>query len=492
MKERSCLMLRSKPMAFLLVLAVMGFGTQQLSRLLNERRLDQELPGLFARARIEALGPPEFKDSRELVQLGEALFFDKILSGNKNISCATCHHPTLSSADAGSFSIGQGGKGLGRQRQQYQASTTLRNAPALFNLGYRDIPNLFWDGRVEFHPEAEKKLRTPARELTSKHPEEIAKLVNKIESTLEAQVMIPVTDFAEMRGKPGDNELADAFSKAEVWDLLIKRLVGTAAQPPGSESEQKYRALFQAAFPEKSDPSQLLYTDAAKALAAYIRDTFQARQTPMDRYLSGERGAMTLAQKRGAKLFLGEARCATCHSGRHLSNFEYASLAIPQFGPGNVMTAWDEGGTYTRGVSLNTTDDFGRYGVTRVPQDRFLFRVPPLRQVGLTGPWMHNGAFTSLRGALEHILNPEHGLANYKPEGIERKEFLKNLAKNKEYDAERLASFDPRARVSPPLSEGDKDDLLDFLEHALTDVEAVSAGHLRVPAAVPSGIDLRD
>lgn len=475
-------MRRPKVLLILTLALALSAAAYQLTQAWSHHRLDQELPALFARFRIEALSGPEFKDSRELVQLGEALFFDKILSGNRNISCATCHHPTLSSADAGSFSIGQGGKGLGRDRRQYQAATTLRNAPALFNLGYKDIPNLFWDGRVEFRPLEDKKLRTPARELTSRHPEEMSKLIASIESTLEAQVMIPVTDFAEMRGKPGDNEIADAYSKAQVWDLLLKRLL----------SHPQYVSLFQAAFPEKTGLDQLQYTDVAKAIAAYIRETFQASQTPMDRYLRGDLEAMTLAQKRGAELFLGKARCAECHSGRHLSNFEYASLAIPQFGPGNVMTAWDEGGTYTRGVSLNTTDDFGRYGVTHAPRDRFLFRVPPLRQVGLTGPWMHNGAFTSLKAALDHILDPETSLANYEPEGIERKEFLKNLAKNKEYDTERLASFDPRARLSQALTEAEKRDLLDFIENALADREALSKEHLRVPAAVPSGIDLRD
>jgi cytochrome c peroxidase len=476
--------------AFLLVV-VLGLTVHQLFQLFQSRQLDQKLPGLFAQARIEALAPPEFKDSAELVRLGESLFFDKILSGNRNISCATCHHPTLSSSDAGSFSIGQGGKGLGTHRQIYSAATTLRNAPALFNLGYHDIPNLFWDGRVEMTLNPDKKIRAPARELTTGSADAIPNLMSGLESTLEVQVMIPVTDFAEMRGTLGQNELADAPSKAVVWALLLKRLVGTA-ESPTTPVWDEYRALFRAAYPDKKIPEDLQYTDAAKALAAFVRQTFRATETPLDQYLRGETWALSLQEKRGAELFLGKARCAECHSGRHLSNFEYAVLAVPQIGPGNVMSAWDEGGTYTRGVSLNTTDDFGRYGVTHKPEDRFKFRVPPLRQVGITGPWMHNGAFVRLESTLDHILDPQKSLQDYSGEGIERKEFLKHLTKNKQLDPDRLAQIDPRAKVSPKLSASERQDLLTFLTHSLTDPKALSGAAMRIPSRVPSGIDPRD
>jgi cytochrome c peroxidase len=473
------------------LVVVLGLTLHQLFQLFQSRQLDQKLPGLFAQARIVALGPPEFKDSAELVQLGEALFFDKILSGNRNISCATCHHPTLSSSDAGSFSIGQGGKGLGAHRQLYSAETTLRNAPALFNLGYNDIPNLFWDGRVEMTSGLEKKIRAPARELSTGSADAIPNLINSLESALEVQVMIPVTDFAEMRGTLGQNELADAPSKAVVWALLMKRLVGTASSPTTPVWDE-YRALFQAAFPNKKVPEDLQYTDAAKALAAFIRQTFRATETPLDHYLRGETWALSLQEKRGAELFLGKARCAECHSGRHLSNFEYAVLAVPQIGPGNVMSAWDEGGTYTRGVSLNTTDDFGRYGVTHEPEDRFKFRVPPLRQVGITGPWMHNGAFVRLDTTLDHILDPQKSLQHYSGEGIERKEFLKHLTKNKQLDADRLSQIDPRVQISSRLSSSERQDLLTFLTHSLTDPKALSGSAVQIPTRVPSGIDPRD
>jgi len=70
-----------------------------------------------------------------LIELGQALFFDPILSGNRNISCATCHHPSLASGDALSLSIGGGGEGLGTERELAEGGLIPRNAPEVYNRG---------------------------------------------------------------------------------------------------------------------------------------------------------------------------------------------------------------------------------------------------------------------------------------------------------------------------------------------------------------------
>lgn len=464
-------------------LAVAGAGAWTWTH----HRLDRELRPLFERHGIAALPGPEFQDAPEVVELGRHLFFDKILSGNRNISCGTCHHPSLASADLNSLSIGEGGKGLGRDRKTYGALTTLRNAPALFNLGYKDIPHLFWDGRVELDA-GKGTLRSPASEISSDHRSRIPSLVESLGSALEIQVLIPMTDFAEMRGKRSENELAAAHSKAEVWSLIIKRLVGADEDPASGLSG--YKEMFAKAFPDVKVPGEITPSHLSKALAGFIRQTFRADSTPLDEYLRGDSLALDLESKRGALLFAGKARCAECHSGRHLSSFEFASLAVPQIGPGNVMTAWDEGG-YTRGISLNTTDDFGRYGVTLAPEDRFRFRVPPLRQVADTGPWMHDGAFTRLESVLDHLLDPAESLRAYRGDGIKRKEFLQNMNVNKKHDRDRLATLDPRAKI-PALTESEKKALLRFLTFGLRDPNALDPEKLRVPASVPSGIDVQD
>src|SRR6185295_17490987 len=81
-----------------------------------------------------------------LVRLGQALAFDKILSGNRDISCMTCHLPAFATGDARSLSIGQGATGLGPNRIHPSGVFIPRNAPQLFNLSA--LTSLFWDGRV--------------------------------------------------------------------------------------------------------------------------------------------------------------------------------------------------------------------------------------------------------------------------------------------------------------------------------------------------------
>ena len=82
------------------------------------------------------------------------LFYDKILSGNRNISCGTCHHHDLGGGDGLSLGIGEGGQGLGPARRAESAADRIRkriprNAPALWNLGAGEITTLFHDGRLE-------------------------------------------------------------------------------------------------------------------------------------------------------------------------------------------------------------------------------------------------------------------------------------------------------------------------------------------------------
>ena len=90
---------------------------------------------------------------KEEAALGQLLFYDPLLSGNKEVACATCHHPQLGTGDGLSLSLGDGGKGLGLNRVVDQDNMpeqrVPRNAQPLFNLGAKQIRVLFHDGRVE-------------------------------------------------------------------------------------------------------------------------------------------------------------------------------------------------------------------------------------------------------------------------------------------------------------------------------------------------------
>jgi len=105
------------------------------------------------------------------VELGRMLFFDKILGGNKNIACATCHHPRHATSDGTALGFGEGASGLGPKRHPGTTLATAvpervpRNATALWNLGAREYTRMFDDGRVEVdeHGFYESGFVTPAR-----------------------------------------------------------------------------------------------------------------------------------------------------------------------------------------------------------------------------------------------------------------------------------------------------------------------------------------
>lgn len=131
------------------------------------------------------------------VELGRLLFWDKILSGNKNISCATCHHPRFGTSDGLSLGMGEGGIGLGPDRKpdpsDYPEQRIPRNAPALWNTGARGFTVLFDDGRIEVDHKRPSGFRTPLED----------EMVKGFASLLSAQTMFPVLANDEMAGQIG-------------------------------------------------------------------------------------------------------------------------------------------------------------------------------------------------------------------------------------------------------------------------------------------------
>ncbi|MCP4247466.1 MAG: cytochrome-c peroxidase, partial [bacterium] len=179
------------------------------------------------------------------VELGRLLFFDKIISGNRNISCATCHHPRFATTDGLALPLGEGPVGLGPDRMPGTTEEAAvhervpRNSPALFNLGAREFIRMFHDGRVETDPQNfyEGGFITPAK----------WKLPTGLDNVLAAQAMFPVTSFTEMAGQKGENKIAEAKSlnKAAGPDGVWAQIAGRLQQIP------EYVELFQKAFPEE-------------------------------------------------------------------------------------------------------------------------------------------------------------------------------------------------------------------------------------------------
>src|SRR6266566_10163 len=253
-----------------------------------------------------------------LVALGQALMFDKILSGNRDIACATCHAPVQHAGDGLSLAIGTGGTGLGPSRTLGPGRPFVpRNAPSLLNAGL-GLPYVFWDGRVFKFGPGGAVVSGPD---SVPHPPGLPNI-------LAAQAMLPVLNLVEMLGAPGDvevlgnpNELAQLADTqvTQIWRAVMQRLLAIP----------QYVTLFNAAFPGVST-NQLGFQHAATAIAAFQMQAFTKTNSPFDRYLARDDGALTPQEKRGALLFFEKAVCASCHNGPFLGGQSFANTAAPQ------------------------------------------------------------------------------------------------------------------------------------------------------------------
>ena len=392
-------------------------------------------------------------------ELGQLLFYDPVISGNRNISCATCHHPRLGTGDGLSLSLGEGGIGLGPDRtadpDNLPEQRVPRNAQPLFNLGAVAIDTLFHDGRIEADPARPSGFRTPLEE----------EMPTGFASILAAQTMFPVISPDEMAGHYSENEISRAVrlgrftGEGGAWDLIAARV----------REIPEYRARFAALDPEIAAGRAITFADVSNAIAAFMEFEWRSDDSPFDRHLSGE-APLTGPARAGMDLFFGAAGCAACHSGKLLSDFDFHAMGAPQLGPGKGAR-----------FELHARDE-GRMEVTGHPDDAFRFRTPPLRNVAITGPWGHAGGHDDLAAFIADHVAP-HAAAPH------RVAILPALAGAEDWrildtpdeHAAILAATGPDA----PLSPAEIAALVAFLETLTGDI--AETGRLGVPQAVPSG-----
>jgi cytochrome c peroxidase len=385
---------------------------------------------------------------RALVELGRALAFDKELSGNRDISCMSCHLPGFGTGDDRSLSIGQGASGLGPERVHPTGAFIPRNAPPTFNLFA--LESMFWDGRVSrdvagvFHTPAGAKL-TPAMTQVFEF------------GALSAQPLFPVVSRSEMRGD-GGNELAALADDQEpaIWAAIMTRL-GRIRQ---------YRRMFEMAYPGRTF-DQMNFGYASNAIAGFLTSEFVFNDSPWDRFLAGNDKALSPQQLEGAKDFMS-ARCSICHNGPAFTDNQFHNVAVAQFGPG-------------QGDGASLRDDFGRMRVTGLATDKYAFRTPPLRNVELTGPWGHDGAFTDLRAFIDHYSESDVKLHNYDVTQLES--LLQGTLLSNQDDI--LATRDPLL-AGVVFTPQQVDDVTEFMR-ALTDPAATRVRQM-TPPRVPSGL----
>lgn len=263
--------------------------------------------------------PVDNPSTKEGVALGKALFFEKALSLDRTISCASCHQPGKG------FSNGEKvGTGIQNIRGK-------RNVPGLWNVGFQKL--FFWDGRSK---------------------------------SLEEQSLHPIQDPGEM-----GLSLSEALSRIK--------------------SIPTYKSLFQKAFGSE----EITIEKMARAIAQFER-SLTAFQSKYDRYLQGTYSPTELEQK-GIKLFfthpdpfagLGGIRGANC-GDCHLAN--------------TLMGRQDEYfGFHNTGLSRLGSFEEGLKSITGLEADFGKFKAPPLRNIELTAPYMHDGRFKSLEEVIDH------------------------------------------------------------------------------------------
>ena len=244
-----------------------------------------------AQARLAALpreapAPADNPTTPPRVALGRALFWDPILSGQKDVACATCHHPAFGYADGIDLSIGANGAGLGPARTfvpGHAARLVKRNSQSVLNVAFNGLTvdgaavpasaPMFWDLRVR---------------------------------GLEAQALEPLKALEEMRGSE--------YAEEHAITAVVARL----------NAIPEYRRLFGAAF---GGGNAVTERNLGRALAAFQR-TLVAAETPFDRYMRGDAAALTPDQVRGMERFQSIG-CVNCHSGPMFSDFKAHVLAVP-------------------------------------------------------------------------------------------------------------------------------------------------------------------
>jgi cytochrome c peroxidase len=293
----------------------------------------------------EAFSPDPCPDSllRARQELGRMLFFEPLLSGDRRRACASCHRPEKGFSDGlqGSRAFSEGyahvtkGSEDGKPDRRGAGSgrAGLRNAPGLINAGLQR--GYFYDLRVIYlEDQASQVLQNP-REMHS----------------------LPAEAAGRLWKSPG---YRDAFLRA-----------------------------FGGRLPDTASPEGPM----RRALAAYVR-SLTALDAPFDRYLRGDSAAVDAEAIRGFNLFMGKAKCATCH--------------FPPLFNGTVPPEYEASEKEIIGAPdrpdlahARLDADPGRFNVYAVPGNRHAFKTPTVRNAALTAPYMHNGVFATLEQVVD-------------------------------------------------------------------------------------------
>ncbi len=189
-------------------------------------------------------------------------------------------------------------------------------------------------------------------------------------------------------GRNSPTVLNTAFQNFQFWDGRAKSLEDQALGPVQNPIEMNmtldavvarlngikgYKDQFQKIF-----GTDVTSDGMAKAIAAYER-TIVSGEAPYDRFKAGDKTAMSESAQRGMTLFFNKARCSACHVGPHFTDHSFHNIGLPG-------------------------DDEGRAAVTKSVGDKGAFKTPTLREIGKSGPYMHDGSLKTLEEVVAHYV----------------------------------------------------------------------------------------
>lgn len=284
--------------------------------------------------------PPEGESPPEKIALGEKLFKDTRLSVDDTVACNTCHDSTQGFTDHRADNATSAGVG---------GKHGTRNSPTVLNAMFQ--ASQFWDGRAP---------------------------------TLEDQAKLPILNPVEMAQKSPDD--------------VVAKLRGIP----------EYVTAFKNVFGR-----DINYDDLASAIAAFER-TQASGNSSFDRFLAGDQNAIDDSAKRGWALFNGKGRCTGCHNFNSasplFSDQKFHNIGIAAHNPNfpelarKALKVLRSGDTkQIDELALQTEfSDLGRFLVTKNESDIGAFKTETLRNIGITGPYMHDGSLTTLWDVMDH------------------------------------------------------------------------------------------
>jgi cytochrome c peroxidase len=308
-------------------------------------------------------------DDYNAALMGFLIFFDARFSTTHNVRCETCHAPETYFDDEKPVATG--------------IQTVTRNAPSVLNAAWM-TRSFFWDGRADV-------LWAPP----------IIAMENPLEMNLTRLELA--------------HAIATYYSTQyqAVFGTLPDLSDSTRFPPVGKPGDPAFDGMA----PADQDAVNRLASNVGKSIEGYLRKLATGK-SPFDRFIAGDKTAMTSRQELGMLLFVDNG-CTNCHSGPLLTDGKFHNLGVPASDGGSPDPGRTPAVSEEQAQQFSPSSEFSDQPETlsipdATPADLGAFRTPPLRNVALTDPYMHNGSFTTLTDAVQfHLQGGGSGKGGY-------------------------------------------------------------------------------